>query len=624
MFYNCTNLERCIVKYGTKQYGQQIFDNCQNLKQIYIPDSVQLMQANSIPCSTIVYSSRNLKLDNDKIDLSNNTVYPNYKITNGVLLEYQSETGYDYLDENEKRVIDVPNAVEKISRSVFFYNKNVDKVILSDYLDVIGDSAFMDCSVNEIVMPKTMTSIGSSAFNRTRITYMEIPFGITKIESYFLHGSPIRAIFIPDSVTEIGYRAFRVCYGLKSIYIPDSVTKIDTCAFESSSYPITLFGNNNTYLSQYVNENSERNGNNVLICRLGYNIVNKMLISYTGSDQNVQVPFGLGLTDIAEEAFKNNTLVESVAISLGVTSIGAECFSGCTSLTSIYVPDDVASIGSNAFDGIQNITVYCNSGSYVEGYCISNNISVNTDYGISDGILNKYSGSATNVVIPSNLCISEIGTSAFCRNERITSVKIPEGVYSIDFGFVNCPTLESVFLPSTLRSIKHFAFSRCSNLISINIPAKLKNIESYAFSNCSSLKSIDLSNVESISYNAFDGCTNLTDIILGTSLTSIGEDAFKDCPNLVINCYINSYAYQYAINNEIPYVLLNGISTTMFSSRLFTNADVLENNITSENLEEYMNCNSEEELCECIQAKYNGEITENNIDDILAYIVNNM
>lgn len=234
MFYNCTNLERCIVKYGTKQYGQQIFDNCNNLKQIYIPDNAQLIQENSIPCSIIVYSSKNLKLNSNKIDLSNNIIYPNYKIINGVLKEYQSDTGYDYIDEAGKKVIDVPNAIETISERIFDNKRNVDKVILSDYLDVIEYGAFMDCTVSEIVMPRNMSSIGNSAFNRTKITQIDIPDGITKIDSYLLHNTPIQSVRIPNSVVEIGYRAFRACYMLKSIYIPDSVTAIDSCAFEGS------------------------------------------------------------------------------------------------------------------------------------------------------------------------------------------------------------------------------------------------------------------------------------------------------------------------------------------------------------------------------------------------------
>ena len=39
----------------------------------------------------------------------------------------------------------------------------------------------------------------------------------------------------------------------------------------------------------------------------------------------------------------------------------------------------------------------------------------------------------------------------------------------------------------------------------------------------------------------------------------IQENAFIGCPNLVIRCYYNSYAYQFALDHSIPYILLDGV-----------------------------------------------------------------
>ena len=625
MFYNCTNLERCIVKYGSKQYGQQIFDNCNNLKQIYIPDSAQLIQENSIPCSIIVYSSKNLKLNSNKIDLSNNIIYPNYKIINGVLKEYQSDTGYDYIDEAGKKVIDVPNAIETISERIFDNKRNVDKVILSDYLDVIEYGAFMDCTVSEIVMPRNMSSIGNSAFNRTKITQIDIPDGITKIDSYLLHNTPIQSVRIPNSVVEIGYRAFRACYMLKSIYIPDSVTAIDSCAFEGSTYPVTLYGNGNTYLRKYAEENSEQNGNNFLTCKLGYEITDGILKSYTGNEMNLQVPFGIGLTSLADGAFKNNTTIKSISIVSGITSIGSECFSGCTALTSIYVPNDVAFIGSNAFKDVENLTVYCNKGSYIEEYCATNNISVNTDYDISNGVLKAYNGTSTDVVIPSDLCITEIGSMAFYNNKRITSVILPEKTNVIgSFSFDGCSALTTVTLPLTNKVILcSFAFGFCNNLTTINNSDMISEVGSYAFTHCSSLENINLCDVKAMSYNVFNECTSLRTITLGDSLSSIGTDAFKNCPNLVIKCYADTYAYRYAVENEIQYILLNDNSASAISLRSTTGMDAITNNTVFKGDEAIIRYNPDQELHEYICLECNGEVNMKNIDKVIAYIIDN-
>ncbi|MCD8327602.1 MAG: dockerin type I repeat-containing protein, partial [Ruminococcus sp.] len=40
---------------------------------------------------------------------------------------------------------------------------------------------------------------------------------------------------------------------------------------------------------------------------------------------------------------------------------------------------------------------------------------------------------------------------------------------------------------------------------------------------------------------------------------SIGAEAFDGCDNLVIYCYSGSYAEQYAIENDIEYVLIEDI-----------------------------------------------------------------
>ncbi len=555
-------------------------------------------------------------------DISN-IKYPYYKVDNRTLLEYQSATGYDYIDGEEKRIIEVPNVIETISRMVFYYNHNVDKVILSDYVDTIDYGAFMDCWAREIVMPATMDSIGSSAFNRMTISSMDIPYGVTTIEDYFMHNTYLKTIVIPHSVTEIGYKSFGNCYNLCSIYIPDSVTAIDSQAFMGSNAPITIWGNNNSFLQHYANTNSEQNGNNIIRCKLGYNITDTTLNAYTGSDTTVQIPFGIGLNSIADNAFKNNTTVESVSISSTITSIGSECFSGCTSLTSIVIPDSVESVGTNAFEGIPNLTVFCNEGSFIEAYCIENNISIITDYDISDGVLNSYHGSEANVVIPSNLSITEIGGTAFSRNQNIVSVVIPEGVSVLGtLSFSQCTALTNVILPSTIRNISSFAFHNCDNLNNLSNTSFIKKIESYAFSGCTSLTAINLIGAETISYSVFNNCNNLNSVILGSSISSIGDNVFNGCPSITISCYADTIAYQYAVDNNIPYILLDETTVATFSLKPSSKSYVADN-ILSESVEDQIVNSPENELYCHVQQKYNGEITEDDIDDIVSYMSNN-
>ena len=77
----------------------------------------------------------------------------------------------------------------------------------------------------------------------------------------------------------------------------------------------------------------------------------------------------------------------------------------------------------------------------------------------------------------------------------------------------------------------NFTFSNCSSLTSIEIPESVASIGEYAFSNCRSLKSIEIPE----------------------SVTEIGENAFHDCSTLTLIVERDSYAAQYAKENDIPY-----------------------------------------------------------------------
>ena len=636
MFNGCLNLERCILNNNITTIKSDAFNDCTSLKQIYLPNSVTKIDVTSFETTTNLYSSNNAPIalgtvsytqnNSVKSNLSiSNVLYPNYKIENCELLEYQSETGYDYTDENEKQIIDVPNTVEKISKEVFLNNRNVDKVILSDYLDVIGEGAFMMSSVEDIKMPQYMSSIGANAFNKaTSLTEIVIPEGIETLERNVFFQTRLSGCVIPSTVTEIKSGAFWHCSGLITVYLPNSVDSIESNSFADCNERLVLYGDENAYLSEYVNAYSEQNDNNTIGCRLGYDVSNDILNSYSGTETHIQIPSYIGLVGIAEGVFEDNTIVETVSIASGITSIGEDCFSGCTSLTALVVPEDVASIGNNALNGVQNLTMYCNANSYIEEYCTENNITVNTDFDISDGVLNKYNGTATNVVIPSNLCIAEIGQNAFFRNKTLTNVVIPENTVIISpLAFGMCENLSSVTLPLNSKvRVRMMAFSFCDNLENINNSTSIWKIENYAFSDCMGLESVDLSNVKAILNNAFENCTNLTNVVIGSSAESIGSSAFVTCTNLVINCYADTYAHQYAIDNAIPYVLLDSPTTAVFSLRPSVNLVESTDNMGLED-EDYIAIDPEQELYKYIQQEHNGEVIEDNINDIVTYMVDN-
>ncbi|MDR1971621.1 MAG: leucine-rich repeat domain-containing protein [Treponema sp.] len=120
------------------------------------------------------------------------------------------------------------------------------------------------------------------------------------------------------------------------------------------------------------------------------------------------------------------------------------------------------------------------------------NLVTRGDFVLRGTQLAAYTGRATELVIPGNLGITEIGESCF-SHAGLVSVTIPQGVRRIGRGaFESCYALASVTLPAGLIVIDDRAFYRCSNLLRANIPAGILVIGAYAFYECNKLTVVNL------------------------------------------------------------------------------------------------------------------------------------
>ena len=141
---------------------------------------------------------------------------------------------------------------------------------------------------------------------------------------------------------------------------------------------------------------------------------------------------------------------------------------------------------------------------------------------------------------------------AFDGCSSLTSVKIPNGVTTIEHAFKRCSNLTNVTMPNSLTSIGDYAFQWCSSLTSMKIPSGVTSIGNYAFDGCSSLTSVALSSgVTSIGDNAFRGCKF-------TSIGEIGSGASIEIPNGVITINIGTFA---SCNSLTNVTLPSGVTT---------------------------------------------------------------
>ena len=178
--------------------------------------------------------------------------------------------------------------------------------------------------------------------------------------------------------------------------------------------------------------------------------------SYVGEDRIVVIPAtykGRPIVAIAESAFKNCVVIETISLNNNITIIGNNAFEGCTALRSITLSSKVTSIGDYAFSGCNNLV----------------------------------------------------------------EANIPSALTGLGyFAFKDCAKLDNITVPSGITLLKSGVFSGCTSLKNIILSEGIEEIQSGVFTNCSSLQNIIIpDSVTNISWNGiFNGCSSLETLVL--------------------------------------------------------------------------------------------------------------
>ena len=512
-FHGCENLINITIPDSVTSIGLCAFEYCSSLTNITIPNSVTSIGkgafSNCTSLTSINVDSNNEKYMSDKgvlytKDKKSLIQYPCKKEgTEYIILQGVTSIGYGAFSNcTSLTSITIPNGVTSIGNFAFCRCTNLTNITVPNSVTSIGWYAFYCCTyLTNITIPNSVTSIGDSAFKDcTSLTSITIPNSVTSICGYaFEFCSSLTSITIPNSVTSIGDSAFKDCTSLTSITIPNSVTSIGNDVFNGciSLTSINVDSNNEKYMSD----------NGVL-----YTKDKKILIKYPGKKEGTEYLILQGVESIEDYAFYRCTSLTNITIPNSVTSIGQEVFSDCRRLTNITIPNSVTSIGSNAFE-------YCRS--------------------------------LTNIVIPSS--VTSIGYLAFYDCESLTSINVDSNneKYMSDNGVLYTKDKKTLIkYPSKKDGTKYI------------IMQGVASIGDYAFEYCRSLTSITIPNsVTSIGKHAFEDCRSLTNITIPNNVTSIGDYAFNKCDSLSVLCKSNSYAEQYAKENNIKYVIDDSVPT---------------------------------------------------------------
>lgn len=209
----------------------------------------------------------------------------------------------------------------------------------------------------------------------------------------------------------------------------------------------------------------------------------------------------------------------------------------------------------------------------------------------NNGLLSEYTGNSRWITIPSRLRdynIEEIGGSVFANEPRIRSIKIQNGVTTIDNeAFEDCVNLRQITLPASVRDIHGQIFAGCIRLkriclkrgstalymqdgmlinrtdgrlvfcinrksIHLDVPEGVKVISPYAFGNCRQLKSITLPDtLEQIDACAFS-CSGLNRIRIPINTSRFEQFSFDfGLATQIIEVFAESPADLYLRKKEL-------------------------------------------------------------------------
>ena len=269
-----------------------------------------------------------------------------------------------------------------------------------------------------------------------------------------------------------------------------------------------------------------------------------------------------GLTAI-DGSFSNST-VKQLTIPVNVTRLGKDAFLYCRSLTSIHLPAKVQTLGQNALSGCTTMTTITVDDSN-DAFCSVDGVLFNkaktrllqfpaaktTAYTVPEGtqvvgIDAFFASKVESVLLPSTLKTIDYDAFGYCR--ALTELVIPEGVTTIaDYILDHCTALTRLVIPSTVKTIGSNAFNYCTKISYINIPdiaawcsisfgENDSNPITYAHNiYINGEKVTDLAipfGVKKIAAKTFYNCSGLTSLTLPTTLSNIGNNAFYGCTGL--------------------------------------------------------------------------------------------
>ena len=312
-----------------------------------------------------------------------------------------SNPRYSCLDE--KMIIGKSRIESNIYDNLVFCVRNIDTVVIPDFIEHICPYAFFGCGqLKHVSFLKNskLRIIDDYAFNGTLIGAVRIPSQVTRIgkrafsshiilrhvfftedsqlqiiDKEAFYNSQIQSITIPSQVTFIGEGAFYICQLLQQIEFPtdSKLQTIEKDTFYDSRIESLTIPSQVTELKEgWCNWTFELNKINVSSLNPRYSCIDeKMIIGKSSLDslsndylvfcvRNIEiVKIPNYIKHICSYAFNGCKKIRQIDISndSNLQTIGNNAFS-LSSIRSINIPSQVTHIGKNAFCSCYHLQIF--------------------------------------------------------------------------------------------------------------------------------------------------------------------------------------------------------------------------------------------------------------------------
>lgn len=309
----------------------------------------------SLMISPLVMANQVLAVDDtnqtESMIASVDTTYVEYEYEGAhIILNTETEEGYDVLDDNTLQLISLPS--------------NVSEFTVPDHITAVFGDAESGELYEDRINTYTVTDINLA--NVSRLTKIKFPETIQKITS--LSGSKITQLNIPDSVTEISEYAFIDSTALEEVHLSSQLKRIEAYTFSGCTYLNRVdFPSHLEYIGEYAfykNTNLKSIDLPDSVTEIGDYAFEQSGLEEITLPENLTtlgdgsffacyhleiIQFGANLTTITQSAFRQCFALENIIIPEGITTIEDRAFESCFHIKNIELPSTLTSIGMWTF-----------------------------------------------------------------------------------------------------------------------------------------------------------------------------------------------------------------------------------------------------------------------------------